>query len=119
MASEITDILDLNIIQNLKDLGGDNDNSFFKELIELYFDQAPGLLDDIKNAANSKNPLKMSQSAHALKGASLNIGAIKFSEVCKTLEFKGKNNNLENIDALLTELDESFVITSEELRKLI
>jgi len=119
MDSEMTEILDMNIIQNLKDLGGENDSSFLKEVIDLYLDQAPGLLNDIKNAAKDKNPLKMSQSAHALKGASLNIGAKKFSEVCKTLEFKGKNNDLENVNSLLTEMDESYLITSDVLRKLV
>ncbi len=119
MDSEMTEILDMNIIQNLKDLGGENDSSFLKEVIDLYLDQAPGLLNDIKTAARDKNPLKMSQSAHALKGASLNIGAKMFSEVCKTLEFKGKNNDLENVNSLLTEMDESYLITSDVLRKLV
>ena len=119
MDSEMTEILDMNIIQNLKDLGGENDSSFLKEVIDLYLDQAPGLLNDIKTAARDKNSLKMSQSAHALKGASLNIGAKKFSEVCKELEFKGKENNLEDVDKLLKELDKSYIITSDELRKLV
>jgi len=112
------DILDMNMIQNLKDLGGDDDTSFLKEVIDLYLNQAPGLLNDIRTAANGGIPSKLSQASHALKGASLNIGAKKFSEICKTLELKGRNNEMTGLEILLKELDECFIITSDELKKL-
>jgi len=39
--------------------------------------------------------------------------------VCKIIEFKGKNNDLENVNNLLLELDESYLITLDELKKLV
>jgi HPt (histidine-containing phosphotransfer) domain-containing protein len=112
------DILDMNIIQNLRELGGDEDNSFLKEVIDLYLTQAPGLMNDIRMAANGNNSLKLSQASHAMKGASLNIGAKKFSEICKTLELKGRNNEMNALEILLKEMDECFIVTSDELIKL-
>jgi HPt (histidine-containing phosphotransfer) domain-containing protein len=53
-----------------------------------------------------------------MKGASLNIGAKKFSEICKTLELKGRNNEMNALEILLKEMDECFIVTSDELIKL-
>ena len=119
MKENINEFFDLNIIQNLKDLGGDSDITFLKEVFDLYIEQAPGLINDIKKSYTDKNPVKLSQSAHALKGASLNIGAKKFADICKQLEMKGKENNLENVDELIKELDENFAITSEGLKTFV
>jgi HPt (histidine-containing phosphotransfer) domain-containing protein len=118
MDLEDSDILDLNIIQNLKELGGDEDSSFLKEVINLYLDQAPGLINDIRNAVDENNALKLSRAAHSLKGASLNIGAKKFAEVCKILEFKGRDNDMSDLNSELKDLDEKFSITSDKLLKL-
>jgi HPt (histidine-containing phosphotransfer) domain-containing protein len=119
MDANTEDLFDLNIIKNLKDLGGDNDNTFLKEVFELYMDQTPGLINDIKNSFTEKNPLKLSQSAHALKGASLNLGAKKFADICKQIEIKGKENNLDGVDVLIREMEENILITTEGLKKFI
>jgi len=118
MKIEKEDLLDFNIIQGLKELGNDVDNSFLTEVIDLYLEQAPGLIMNMKKQFEGKNSLKMSQEAHALKGASLNIGAKKLSEICKSIELKGKADDLEGIPELIKELDEVYEISGVELKKL-
>ena len=118
MKIEKEDLLDFNIIQGLKELGNDDDNSFLTEVIDLYLEQAPGLIMNMKKQFEGKNSLKMSQEAHALKGASLNIGAKKLSEICKNIELKGKADDLEGIPELIKELDEVYEISGVELKKL-
>lgn len=118
MSYSTEDILDLEILQGLKELGNDGDVSFVKEIIELYIEQAPILIKNIKEAVFERNALKMSQAAHAFKGASLNLGAKLLSEVCKKIEFNGKENNFTDITTLLGQLDEFFIITSDELKKI-
>lgn len=112
------DILDLDILRGLKELGNDGDVLFIKEIIELYIEQAPVMIKNIKEAVLQRDALKMSQTAHAFKGASLNLGAKLLSEVCKKIEFNGKENNFTDITSLLGQLDEFFIITSDELRKI-
>jgi CheY-like chemotaxis protein/HPt (histidine-containing phosphotransfer) domain-containing protein len=118
MKFEKEELLDYKIIQGLKELGSDDDNSFLKEVIDLYVEQAPGLIENIKKQFNEKNSLKMSQEAHALKGASLNIGAKKLSEVCKSIELKGKADELEEIPELIKNLEEVYIVSCDEFKKL-
>lgn len=118
MNYDVNDLLDFNIVQNLKELGGEEDSGFLKEVIELYIEQAPGLINSIKDSCSNRNSLKLSQSAHALKGASLNIGAKKFADICKQLEFKGKENDFTDVDNILKDFDEYYIVTTAELKKL-
>ncbi len=118
MKIEKEELLDFNIIQGLKDLGSEDDKSFLKEVVGLYLEQAPGLMENIKKYFNENNALKMSQEAHSMKGASLNIGAKKMSEVCKSIELKGKANDLDGLPELIKELDEVYEISCTELKKL-
>ena len=109
-----SDILDYSIIQGLRELS-DEDEDFFKEVVELYIEQAPILINDIKTYAYSADADNMGRAAHTLKGASLNVGAKKFADIGKTIELDGKNNILSNVNENLKELDELYLITKQAL----
>lgn len=111
------ELLDFNVIKGLKDLG-DNDNSFLKEIIDLYIAQYPELLANIKNS-NLKNDLEnLSQSAHTLKGASLNVGAKKIAEICKVIEENSKSGVTGGYDTLINDLESFYSLSIVELQKL-
>jgi len=111
-------LLDFAIINGLRELDDDGSDSFFKEIITLYCDQYPEMYGKITNAVKENKPDDLSKAAHALKGASLNIGAKELASVCKTIEFKGKDNQLENMDYLLETLNTIYDATMSEMRKI-
>ena len=111
------DFFDMNIIQNLKDLSN-GDDSFLKEIVDIYLNQAPGLINDIRTNAFTNNSDSLSKSAHTLKGASLNVGAFKFADICNKIEIAGKENNLQNIDNLISEMDSCYNLVKELIVKL-
>ena len=112
------DLIDDNIINNLLELGDDGDNAFLKEILNLYNEQYPELFENIKQSFESNESLKLSQAAHALKGASLNIGAKAVAEVCKEMEMKGKAGDLTGISVLIEKLTELYKHTFTEFEKL-
>ena len=112
------DLLDFAIINGLKELDDDGSDSFFKEIVALYSDQYPELYQKIVNAVKDNKSDDLSKAAHALKGASLNIGAKELASVCKTIEFKGKDNQLENMDYLLESLSIVYIATISEMGKI-
>lgn len=112
------DLIDFNIIQGLKDLGGDDGDEFFKEIIDLYKEQYPILLQQIKNYLNNKDYENLSKSAHALKGASLNIGAKELASVCKTIEINAKTDITEGYTELIANLESTHSLTFDEIDKL-
>lgn len=113
------DLIDSSIIQNIIELGGEDGKDFLKEIIELYIGQYPELLEGIKDNAQKNENVPMWQSAHALKGASLNIGAKEIASICKEIEMKGKANEMGNIQELIAKLENIYPLTINELKKLI
>lgn len=111
-------LIDFTIVQNLIELGGDDGKDFLKEIIGLYIDQYPELYDSIKKGYASNDPVLMYQSAHSLKGASLNIGAKEMSSLCKQVEFKGKANDMTGIQELIAAIEQVYPMTVDELKKM-
>jgi HPt (histidine-containing phosphotransfer) domain-containing protein len=111
-------LIDFSIVQNLIELGGDDGKEFLKEIIDLYIQQYPELYNSIKNSAAKNQSVEMFQSAHALKGASLNVGAKELASLCKQIELKGKANDMTQIPELITALENVYPLTINELKKL-
>jgi len=65
-------MLDSDIIYGLKEL---DDSNNFKEVINLYLEVAPALIDDIKLSFKKQEFDNLKKSAYNLKRASLNLGA--------------------------------------------
>jgi HPt (histidine-containing phosphotransfer) domain-containing protein len=111
-------LIDFSMVNNLIELGGDDGKEFLKEIIDLYIGQYPELFEGIKsNALNNEN-VPMYQSAHALKGASLNVGAKEIASICKEIEMKGKENDMTQIPELIKTLEIVYPLTINELKKL-
>jgi len=51
---------------------------------------------------------EIAKSIHNLKGVAANYRAIKVLEICKKIDMKFKNHNIENINYYLTALEEEI-----------
>ena len=119
MANTSEELIDFSIFQNLIELGGDDGKGFLKEILGLYVEQYPELFNSIKSNAENNKVVDMYQSAHALKGASLNIGARELASICKQIELKGKAGDMTQIPELIDSLGKLYPITMEEFNKLV
>lgn len=111
-------LLDLTIINGLKELDDDGSDTFFKEIVAVYTDQFPRMTELIESALKDQQPDVLARAAHTLKGASLNIGAKELSALCRTIEFCGKDNQLAQVDELLESLRTVFTVTLAEINQL-
>ncbi|MEG3895021.1 MULTISPECIES: response regulator [unclassified Microcoleus] len=78
--SECRDCLNSKIIEGLRDVEA------LEEVIEIYLDSAPTLLNGISAAVNSADPLALRRAAHSLKSISGTLGAFRLFEFCEELE---------------------------------
>ncbi len=99
----------------IKRLKGDKD--FADELIKTYLSDVPALLDTIKEAFDRKEASKVRCRAHALKGASSEIGALALRNAALHVENAAKNDALENASPLIDELDLQFQLLKKFLEK--
>ncbi len=103
--------MDKDMINTLKDMGAD----IFVELIQLYLEEAPNQIAEIKQQFASGNAKAMGEAAHSLKGSSLNLGANHLADICKQIELKGKRGDLSALEGLLDQLDQQYQEVQKEL----
>jgi CheY-like chemotaxis protein len=110
--------IDLNIIQGLKALQTEDNNSFVNELIDLFLDTAPRHLAKMKEARVKTDSKNLVLASHTLKGSSVNLGAVPMAAICKKIEEAGKAEQYQEIDALFVELEGEFQRAHKELLEI-
>lgn len=78
--------IDLTAIQELKDILEDE----FDVLIDTYIDDTANKLKQLQTAIAAQDADQVRKLAHSIKGASMNIGLMAFSDVCQQLEDAAK-----------------------------
>lgn len=94
----------------------DPDLSTTREVINLFLSDAPGRIEAIANASQSRDAARLSEAAHALKGASSNVGAITLIAISARIEAQASAGIIPlDIEALNERLRECWVGTKMEL----
>jgi signal transduction histidine kinase/CheY-like chemotaxis protein/HPt (histidine-containing phosphotransfer) domain-containing protein len=93
--------LDEDVIQSLRELGGEDDPGLLAELAELFLEDAPPRIADLQRALESNDTKLLQETAHALKSSCGNLGALLLSEMCRELEAMGREERLDGAAALL------------------
>ena len=101
-------ILDSEAIENLRALGDEmEDDSFLKEVIEIYLSDTPNRLAEIDECFVSGDAVKLNRAAHSIKGSSANLGAKKVIEVARRIEENSKES-LADLEADIQLLKANF-----------
>lgn len=104
-------------IEELKELVDEDDPDFLIELLEDYMDNSEENLKAIRYAIQAKDTVTVVRTAHSLKGASSNIGAVNMTELSDQLEHLGRGKTLEGAVELIDQLEGEFVEVKCELEK--
>lgn len=78
--------IDQDIICSLRDLDRENGQLILREIIDIYCQTAPELLQRIKLAIANQDWGNLSSAAHTLGSSSANLGAVLLAQQAKTLE---------------------------------
>ena len=85
-------LLDQGALDNIRAV--DEDGSVLAEVIQMFLDEAPQHLAGMRSALAAGQGVALGDVAHALKSASLNVGAKALGELCRRLERQGKAGDL-------------------------
>jgi signal transduction histidine kinase/CheY-like chemotaxis protein/HPt (histidine-containing phosphotransfer) domain-containing protein len=65
-----------------------------RELIDLFLDECPRMMADIRGALDDREPEQLEKAVHALKGAASTLGAVSACEALVRLETIGRSGDL-------------------------
>lgn len=85
------------------------DPEFLREIVDMYIEDADGILGELGGALSRRDPERLRFHAHRLKGSSLNMGVGRMAELAKALEDFGKADEcgpsaLETFESLSKEM---------------
>jgi len=107
--------LDDGALGNLRDLGGDE---FLGEVIEAFLADAPALLATLRSSLESGNSEELRRAAHTLKSNGATLGAAGFADLCRTLEQRAKEGELDGASELVDRIEQEYRPLEEALAAL-
>jgi PAS domain S-box-containing protein len=107
--------LDRAVIAQLRTLAQQTTPALFVRVLEAFLGDAPKYLTDLHAANTRRDAAALARAAHALKGASLNVGAPAMAEMSRQLETAKDTGDGTDTAALLAQLESEFQRVKVEL----
>jgi PAS domain S-box-containing protein len=107
--------LDDGALATLRDLGGDE---FLGEVIDAFLADAPELVATLRSSLDSGNSEELRRAAHTLKSNGATLGAEQFAELCRTLEHRAKEGELDGASELVDRIEQDYRALEEALSAL-
>lgn len=82
----------------------DGDEELWKEIRTIWVEDVPQMLEAVRLALGSKDAEKLRRAAHALKGASSNVGAARVAESARRVEVEAPSSEWVGLEAAVDEL---------------
>ena len=93
----------------------DGDEELMREVLAIYLEDTPTLLDALRQALETKQAEAVSKAAHTLKGSSANIAAERLRSQAYQLEQQARAGDLNRATALFETIQSEF----QELEKIV
>jgi HPt (histidine-containing phosphotransfer) domain-containing protein len=111
-------VLDPDVLQVLRDLGGEDDPGLFAEIIDLFLEDSARLMEELDAAYRNDDALQFERTAHTLKSSSANLGALAFAETCAQLEQCGRGGDLAYIESTMETIRDAYTGVVRALESL-
>ncbi|MFH0967014.1 MAG: response regulator, partial [Methanobacteriota archaeon] len=110
-------LIDWSVISGLRDLQDPEKPDLVNQIIEIYLEDSLIQIQRIDDAIRDADPYLLQNAAHALKGSSRYVGAMKVFEGSHTLEQLGKKGSVEGACTLAAVLKRDLIRTLDVLRR--
>ncbi|MDJ0568267.1 MAG: ATP-binding protein [Pleurocapsa sp. MO_192.B19] len=101
-------ILDLNVLNSLRQLAGAKAQELLTKIVNQYFEDSPDRLTAIAKALETKDTEALRKAAHGFRSSSANLGAVIITDYCKDLENMARAGEMPENPEILTELEAEY-----------
>lgn len=96
---------------------GNDPREHLTVLIDMYADDAPKLLNDIRQAIAQSDHKNLDLAAHTLRSSSSSLGGTSLANLCYQLEMMGHSGNLDGAPAIFSKTEQEYTRFIENLAK--
>ncbi len=94
-------------------------NELLKMLINIFLDEMPERLIELKAAVNAKDAEQIRQISHTIKGVAGNLSALLLQKNSSDLESLAKSEKIDAIEQVFLDLEQSYNDTTTEFKSFI
>ncbi len=94
------------------------DKEVVLEIINIFLEEYPQRMETLQTNIKERDFDQLRFNAHSLKGVVANFVAPEVQELAKTLELKGANKDIKNLDTIYNELKDKADVMVSELKEL-
>jgi two-component system, sensor histidine kinase and response regulator len=102
-------VLDENVLAELREYQNPGEPDFLTELIGVFDEDITNRLAQIGAGLEAGDANRVRQAAHALKGASGELGAQRMREICERLELSAAGGSITSAPGMVRELEDEAV----------
>lgn len=102
------EFLDLSVLNDLRDLGGDGESDLFADLLSVFLTETPQRIAEMRAAVDSDDRGAVGHAAHKLRGSSGCYGAVRMTRLCEALESMALTGDLTELEHTVHELEVEF-----------
>ena len=107
--------IDKNALDQIAELDPEQNGQLLNSIIDSYIENAAELMETLA-AAMANDDLEVAvRSAHSLKSAAANVGAVRFSALCSDMERHGRAGNISAMAANVDVASEAHELAAREL----
>ncbi len=110
------DSLDMQAYKILRAMLGDDADSMIGELLEIYLDETPSLIQRIHTGHTTNDVAAVNLAAHSIKSSSANLGAMTLSHLCAQIEERARDGEIAS--ELIARLDETYLGIAKAMNAL-
>jgi PAS domain S-box-containing protein len=101
-------VIDHSVLEDLRSMAGSEGDQLITELIQVYLEDTPIRIQEIKNALACENRANLKKAAHALRSPSVSIGAVNLGKICETLEYSPQDQSLAQLTILVDQIEREY-----------
>ena len=116
--SLVSSVLDIELLEQLRQIGSPEDGDLLDELMELFLETVPPGVEELAEAVHVKDPSEVRRLAHRLKSSGGMLGATKFVSLCSQLEEIGAAGCVDGMEDLLVECQSELLQVNRALTLL-
>jgi signal transduction histidine kinase/DNA-binding NarL/FixJ family response regulator/HPt (histidine-containing phosphotransfer) domain-containing protein len=117
--SDDSPAIDCNFLQQNFDLSNPDDLEFLASLLKVFQESTDQTLAALQTSIENRDAEQIRKLAHGLKSISGNVGAMKLSALCKTMEQAGKNQHLNSVSNLLNTIQQEYAKALKDLNEIL
>jgi len=109
--------VDRKALDTLRSLHRGGTPDLLHKVLYIYLNNAPLLLNTMRDAVAHSDALALQRAAHSLKSSSANVGALQLAAFSKEMEALGKAQSMAQAIPLLATMEAEYAVVEEALQR--